>query len=243
MKITVVNTKTQSKTVIDDSQAKTLSELKDELSDHGIDWNNMDIWEGTTHTIFTSNDSILPELTTDRQKRKGLVFMLTPSSKNVGSGADKLSRSAIISAIKTNHLEEAVKRYFNGKNYTIIKTVDLAMFLEKHYAANASLTSPKKEESKPEEETACKEVSSRKEAYAAIKEYHLEDDIKDEFGDNYTHISTPDLLYFVNDFLRNNDTEEDNSCQHFDDDDSWSDDDIERMKDSDSYYQNALNKK
>jgi len=40
---------------------------------------------------------------------------------------------------------------------------------------------------------------SRKEVYSTIKALHLEEEIKQAFGDNYTRISTADLVKFIDD--------------------------------------------
>lgn len=51
-------------------------------------------------------------------------------------------------------------------------------------------------------------MKNRVELYAIIKEHNLEEDIKDEFGDNYTRISSKNLEDFLEDYL-----DEDDDCE------------------------------
>lgn len=49
---------------------------------------------------------------------------------------------------------------------------------------------------------------SRKEAYQAIKDYDLQDAVKEEFGRNYTQIPTSDLEVFINNNVDSSDEDE-----------------------------------
>ena len=65
---------------------------------------------------------------------------------------------------------------------------------------------------------------SRKEAYELIKEHNLADAIKDEFEINYTHISTADLWEFINNFLDDQDTEEEENDEELENEIYYNDD-------------------
>lgn len=64
---------------------------------------------------------------------------------------------------------------------------------------------------------------SRKEVYALIKENNLEEDIKEEFKDNYTRIATDDLYNFINDNYDIIEDEEDNEIESVDEEEEEAD--------------------
>lgn len=116
--ITIVSTKTQKKSVIM-SSAETLSELKSDMRNAGIDYTNMTFYEGLTKTEIVSDDSLLPkDVNYKGTVTNNLVFMLTNPNKKITSGAD---RKAVYAKIKELHLEDACKSAY-GKNYTQCST-------------------------------------------------------------------------------------------------------------------------
>lgn len=136
-KITIVSTKNQKKSVIM-SSATTLSELKADLRQNGIDYDGMTFYEGTSKVELKDNNSVLPhDVPYKGTTTNELVFMLTDTNKKIRSGAD-MSRAEAYAAIKANNLQaECVKRF--GKNFTMCKTADLiALVNEKTVKASKS---------------------------------------------------------------------------------------------------------
>ena len=122
-KITVVSTKNQTKNVIM-SNATTLGELKADLRQHGIDYNDMTFYEGTSKTELIIDGSILPhDVPYKGQVTNELVFMLTNTNKKIRSGAS-MTRAEAYEAIKANNLQEECE-FVYGKNFTTCKTEDL----------------------------------------------------------------------------------------------------------------------
>lgn len=136
-KITIVSTKNQKKSVIM-SSATTLSELKADLRQNGIDYDGMTFYEGTSKVELKDDNSVLPhDVPYKGTTTNELVFMLTNTNKKIRSGAD-MSRVEAYAAIKANNLQaECVKRF--GKNFTMCKTADLiALVNEKTVKASKS---------------------------------------------------------------------------------------------------------
>lgn len=137
-KITVVSTKNQTKNVIM-SNATTLGELKADLRQNGIDYNDMTFYEGTSKTELITDDSILPhDVPYKGQVTNELVFMLTNTNKKIRSGAS-MTRAEVYEAIKVNNLQQAcVFKY--GKNFTMCKTEDLIALVNSNTPKNTPNT-------------------------------------------------------------------------------------------------------
>lgn len=140
-KITIVSTKTQKKNVIM-SEAETLRQLKDDLRNAGIDFNDMTFYEGVSKTELRHDDSILPSNIPYTNRRTGetintneLVFMLTNQNKKIKSGAE-YARTDCYIFIKERNLQELIKKAF-GKNFTQCSTADLNAFISSHDKENA----------------------------------------------------------------------------------------------------------
>lgn len=132
--VSIVNTKTQSRSQIT-SNAETLGELKNDLSNNGIDYDGMTFMEGATKVELKDDSSILP--TNVPVKRNGvatgettndLVFFLTTPNKNIKSGA--MSRAEAYAEIKRLGLQDACKQKY-GKNFTQCSTDSLVALVEK----------------------------------------------------------------------------------------------------------------
>ena len=173
-KITVVSTRNQKKSVIM-SAATTLAELKADLRQNGIDYDDMTFYEGTSKVELKDGASVLPhDVPYKGQTTNELVFMLTNTNKKIRSGAD-MSRADAYAAIKANDLqEECVKRF--GKNFTMCKTADLIALVneksapvketpakkEKVAAKKEKVAETKKEEAKEQAGTAeCVDTKAR----------------------------------------------------------------------------------
>ena len=138
-KITIVTTKSQSKTVIE-TNATTLAELKRELDIAGIDYSNMTFYEGISRTELKDDNSVLPhDVPYKGSVTNELVFMLTNTNKKITSGNE---RADLYVAIKNNNLQEAAKVRF-GKNYTQCSNADLKFLVDDFIESNApKCTSP-----------------------------------------------------------------------------------------------------
>ena len=133
-KVTIINGKTQSQKVIQDSRATTLGELKAEMRQAGIDYEGMTFFEGHMRAELKDDAAPLPtNIPYKGQVVNDLVFMLTKPDKKVRSGA--MSRADAYQAVKDLGLQDEIKRRF-GKNFTQCGTADLeAVVIE---ASNAS---------------------------------------------------------------------------------------------------------
>ena len=125
-KITIVSTTdSQTKKVII-SSATTLGELKEDLSNAGISYSNMDFFEGVSKTKLINDESILPaNIPYKGATTNELVFMLTTSRKKIESGGP---RDEVYEEIRRHNLQDAIKEYF-GKNFTQVTTKELEDFL------------------------------------------------------------------------------------------------------------------
>lgn len=85
-KITIVSTKNQTKKVIM-SSATTLAELKADLRQNGIDYQDMTFFEGTSKVELKTDNSIIPhDVPWKGTTTNELVFMLTNTNKKIKSG-------------------------------------------------------------------------------------------------------------------------------------------------------------
>lgn len=140
-KITIVQTKSQKKSVIT-SAATTLAELKRDLRANGIDYDGMTFFEGTSKTELKTDASVLPhDVPYKGQVTNELVFMLTNTNKKIRSGATTMTRAEAYSAIKSMGLQDACVKKF-GKNFTMCKTADLIELVN----SNKGSLKPKAEE-------------------------------------------------------------------------------------------------
>lgn len=148
-KITVVQTKNQKKSVIM-SAATTLAELKSDLRDNGIDYDDMTFFEGTSKVELKNDASVLPhDVPYKGIVTNELVFMLTNTNKKIRSGAATMSRAEAYSAIKSMGLQDACVKKF-GKNFTMCKTIDLIALVQGNGALKPAPVAPKAETKKEE---------------------------------------------------------------------------------------------
>lgn len=157
-KITIVATREQKKYVID-SAATTLGELKADLDNVGINYDDMTFMEGLTRTEILRDDSVLPHDVERVNRETGetyvtneLVFMLTNTAKKISSGVVCADRKSCYSYIKEHGMQDAIQRTF-GKNFTQVKTEDLILFI-KNLVAPAQVPAP--------EHTECVDLKARK---------------------------------------------------------------------------------
>lgn len=128
-KVTIINSKTQSQKVIQDSKATTLGELKKEMREGGIDYTGMTFFEGHMRAELKDDAAPLPaNIPYKGQVVNDLTFMLTAPEKKVRSGA--MSRAEAYAEIKNRHLQSVCVEKF-GKNFTQCSTADLISLFEK----------------------------------------------------------------------------------------------------------------
>lgn len=133
-KVTIINSRSQSQKVIQDSKATTLGELKAEMRERGIDYSGMTFYEGHMRAELKDDAAPLPtNIPYKGQVVNDLTFMLTAPEKNIKSGA--MSRAEAYSKIKSMDLQELCKTKY-GKNFTQCSTADLISVIE----ANADKT-------------------------------------------------------------------------------------------------------
>ena len=128
-KVTIINSKTQSQKVIQDSKATTLGEPKQEMRERGIDYTGMTFFEGHMRAELKDDAAPLPaNIPYKGQVVNDLTFMLTAPEKKVRSGA--MSRAEAYAEIKKRHLQSVCVEKF-GKNFTQCSTADLISLFEK----------------------------------------------------------------------------------------------------------------
>lgn len=128
-KVTIINSKTQSQKVIQDSRATTLGELKQEMRERGIDYTGMTFFEGHMRAELKDDAAPLPtNIPYKGQVVNDLTFMLTAPEKKVKSGA--MSRAEAYAEIKSRGLQQACLDKFR-RNFTQIPTADLITLIEK----------------------------------------------------------------------------------------------------------------
>lgn len=129
-KVTIINSKTQSQKVIQDSKATTLGGLKQEMRERGIDYTGMTFFEGHMRAELKDDAAPLPtNIPYKGQVVNDLTFMLTTPEKKVKSGT--MSRAEAYAEIKKRGLQSACVGKF-GKNFTQCSTVDLISLIEKN---------------------------------------------------------------------------------------------------------------
>ena len=131
-KVTIINSKTQSQKVIQDSKATTLGELKQEMRERGIDYTGMTFFEGHMRAELKDDAAPLPtNIPYKGQVVNDLTFMLTAPEKKVKSGA--MTRAEAYAEIKKRGLQGACVDKF-GKNFTQCSTADLISLIERNSA-------------------------------------------------------------------------------------------------------------
>lgn len=141
-RVTIINTKSQSQTVIPDSKATTLGELKAEMRERGIDYEGMTFYEGHMRAELMDDASFLPsDIVYKGHVVKDLCFMLTTPNKKIGSGV--MSREKAYEAIRDLHLQNEIKLRF-GKNFTQCSTANLEAVIEEFKAKEKKDSEEKK---------------------------------------------------------------------------------------------------
>lgn len=143
-RITIINSRSQSQKVIQDSKATTLGELKAEMRERGIDYEGMTFFEGHMRAELKDDAAPLPtNIPYKGQVVNDLTFMLTAPEKKVKSGA--MSRAEAYNEVKRLGLQDKCKQVY-GKNFTQCATVDLIALVEKAGAKGTKSDAPKVEE-------------------------------------------------------------------------------------------------
>lgn len=128
-KVTIINSRSQSQKVIQDSHATTLGELKAEARERGIDFEGMTWFEGHMRAELKDDAAPLPtNIPYKGQVVNDLTFMLTAPEKKVKSGV--MSRAEAYNEVKRLGLQDKCKQVY-GKNFTQCGTADLIALIEK----------------------------------------------------------------------------------------------------------------
>ena len=128
-RVTIINSKSQSQKVIQDSKATTLGELKAEMRERGIDYEGMTFFEGHMRAELKDDAAPLPtNIPYKGQVVNDLTFMLTAPEKKVKSGV--MSRAEAYNEVKRLGLQDKCKQVY-GKNFTQCGTADLIALIEK----------------------------------------------------------------------------------------------------------------
>ena len=176
-KVTIINSKTQSQKVIQDSKATTLGELKQEMRERGIDYTGMTFFEGHMRAELKDDAAPLPtNIPYKGQVVNDLIFMLTTPEKKVKSGV--MSRAEAYEEIKKRGLQSACVDKF-GKNFTQCSTADLISLIEKNSTKEAPAVPAKKEEASTAPETPATGCNCSK-ALAILTEALYENDTIEE---------------------------------------------------------------
>ena len=180
-KVTIINSKTQSQKVIQDSKATTLGELKQEMRERGIDYTGMTFFEGHMRAELKDDAAPLPtNIPYKGQVVNDLTFMLTAPEKKVKSGA--MTRAEAYAEIKKRGLQGACVDKF-GKNFTQCSTADLISLIEKNSTKAAPAAPAKAEEAPVAPETPATGCNCSK-ALSILTEALYEDEtIKEETYD------------------------------------------------------------
>lgn len=124
MRNIIVRSNAQQKVFKFESNAQTVGELKQEFNQVGINYDGLQMVEGVSKVVYTSDEQRFPE---SIQKQDGtitrdLVFILTNTQKNISSG---MERAELMAAFKASEsLKNNVKELY-GKNYTNCSTAIL----------------------------------------------------------------------------------------------------------------------
>ena len=149
-KVTIINSKTQSQKVIENSTATTLGELKAEMRANNIDYDGMTFYEGHLRAELKDDASPLPtNIPYKGTTVNDLVFMLTTPEKKVKSGA--MSRAEAYAKVKELGLQDECKKKF-GKNFTQCSTDNLVSLIESAYVPMAEIPATPEEVVMPDAE-------------------------------------------------------------------------------------------
>lgn len=131
--ITVYNSSTQRKTVIENADVSTLGELKVIMSNKGIDFADMDFLEGVSQTRLLNDNSVLPhDIPFKGRVTNDLLIYLTLANRKIKSGIhpDGMTRSQILGYIKDNCLGDVVME-IHHRHYTQVPSKDLLGIIRK----------------------------------------------------------------------------------------------------------------
>lgn len=144
-KVTIINSKTQSQKVIENSTATTLGELKSEMRAAGIDYDGMTFYEGHMRAELKDDAAPLPtNIPYKGTTVNDLIFMLTTPEKKVKSGM--ITRKEAYAEINRLGLQDECKRKY-GRNLTQCSTDNLVALIE---SANKKVAKPAKPAAKKE---------------------------------------------------------------------------------------------
>lgn len=130
--ITVYNSSTQQKTVLENVEVSTLGELKTLFRENNIDYDGMDFMEGVSQTKLINDSSVLPhDIPYKGNTTNDLLIYMSLKDKKVRSGLctcgvelNSLDRKALLNFIKDKGWVKEINEHF-GQNYTRISSEEL----------------------------------------------------------------------------------------------------------------------
>lgn len=148
--IRVADSKTQKSYTLR-TNAATLGELKQCLSDNHIDYTGMSFTEGITKTTLIDDNAPLPtNIPYKGTTTNNLMLLLTNTRKNIASGS--FSRKDAYELIKKYNLQDAVKAKY-GRNFTQVPTESLGEIIA-NYTRKAAPAKADTTEAAPEKKLA-----------------------------------------------------------------------------------------
>lgn len=161
-KITVLVESTQSKVVME-SNANTLGELKNELRERQVSFNDDDVFkESRTKSILASDESPLPvNVPWKGSTTNDLVFMISAPQKKIKSGT--MSRKEAYDKVRELNLMDTIQKK-EGRNFTQVSTAILVCYIEKAEKKSVKEKSSKKEATPVISAPVAKEKASAKKA-------------------------------------------------------------------------------
>lgn len=125
--VTIFDSITASKKVLENVEANTLSDIKNLMDDNDIPYNDRDFIEAVSHTQLIDDNSVLPSNVPYKGKTTNdLLIYMTYNNMRVKSGAR--TRKELYQIIAHNDLKDEIKETF-GKNYTHVTTADLDKYI------------------------------------------------------------------------------------------------------------------
>lgn len=161
-RVIIINNVAQKQYKIEDSKALNFGELKKEMDEHNIPYNDLEFFEGHLGATMEGDNTALPkEIPYKGEMKSDLVFWASVANKKFNLGG--MTRKECYEYIKSNNLAENVKNTF-GDNFTRISTQNLIGFVVSHPVKGISPA----DESEPAMDSS--EVAGSKESEPSLDE-------------------------------------------------------------------------
>lgn len=126
-RVIIINNVTQKQYKIENSKALNFGELKKEMDEHNIPYNDLEFFEGHLGASMKDDNTALPkEIPYKGEMKSDLVFWASVADKKFNLGS--MTRKECYEYIRSNNLAEDVKNTF-GDNFTRVSTQNLIKFI------------------------------------------------------------------------------------------------------------------